>query len=1454
MVFTTNLSGTVQWIDTIPTCYDYTYVDLNFSHLSITDTGYLVFAYTNGSGVGSGLVDDLSIFRRSVCTPVSNLRLSGITNSEATLTWSEPSSAVGYHCYIATTNNRANAFDSSFVSVGNASHTFGSLAGNTRYYAWVTADCGSDVSMEATISFVTNPDCGGVRNLQAVSGYRSMALSWDASSDGEPVTAYSVAYRRSTDTTWLTDTIYDRHYFLYDLTPDTRYDYRVVTHCSDSVGMVGGSAYTHSCSLWVADSAATHASLPVSYSINNSYSQQIYLASELGTADTLTGITFLMTDSYQIDTTPVVVYLGNTSKTQFNSSTDYVAPSHLTQVFAGNMTSQGREVTIHFTTPFVRHQDSNLVVAVDNNYDDFSSVLPTFVVGRGSYRAIYRTSLSHVDPSSPGYGTRIHYVNRIRLNTRGCELPLCDRPLLCLTEVGNDYIDITWTGDSSTSYSCAFRPAGTSTWNIADSHVAARTYHFGNLEQGLDYELAVFRICGTDTLVGTLGVALPCMPVPLPYAEDFERLAADALFVRSCWQTGTLSNNYIRHYPTVLTLPGSTNKMCQMTDGYLVLPRMSRPLNELQLRFNLRQTYFDDVLMLGILENADDTIISATIIDSFYYDFSRPGVEDTAFVYQLRHLGVTDGHLVFFAPLGCNNQYIDNILVEAIPECASIERCSVSSVTTSSAVLNWIETQGILPPTAYVVEYGHRYFEPGTGTALTIFDTTCSLAGLDHSSDYDVYVYALCGNDTAAAFGPLRFSTLCATISSLPYTIDFEHVRLPSENLPCLPTCWYGEAVGSGDIPTVLHTTDTNQASSGNFCLQFHGPGIVALPLFGESMGDMKVQMHLYRSNPGTATIVIGTVDSVDRGFSASFTPIDTIPIDANSYESDVTFYLTDYVGTATRLALRSIGPSYTNQYVDDLTVDLIRECVPAGHVALSARSATSATLSWRTSIATNYRVEYGISGFTPGTGTNVTTPIRDIILNGLLPATTYDVYITSLCDTAQSSSTLFTFRTMRGLPVNSFPYNCSFSDTAEITAWELENGSQTNQWHIGSATHADEADSMSLYISSDNGLTHGYIRTQSAHAYAYRAFDMTSTQYHISYDWLARGERGYDFLRVFLVPSGTSFTPGYNPLGTAATTSFGSTVPTGWIALDSASALVGVETWQHFDTDFEIPTPGEYYLLFYWLNDGSGGTQPPAAVDNISIVQRGCPTISSLAEQQLTSTSVTLTWQSVPAALGYLVEYGPSGFEYGAGIADTVYNNHYTASGLQPATTYDFYVVALCGPNWYSDSVSSLMGITTPETPYYTVTLRPNNEAYGQVAGGGTYAEGSIITLSATPADGYHFVMWDDDNTDNPRLYTVVADVTLTAIFDANVGIVTPAGDNIHLGLYPNPASNTVTITCGQPATVMLVDMYGREVLRCSVEPSLPTTLSVSHLLSGVYFVRLADTPNGPVRKLIIQ
>lgn len=79
-----------------------------------------------------------------------------------------------------------------------------------------------------------------------------------------------------------------------------------------------------------------------------------------------------------------------------------------------------------------------------------------------------------------------------------------------------------------------------------------------------------------------------------------------------------------------------------------------------------------------------------------------------------------------------------------------------------------------------------------------------------------------------------------------------------------------------------------------------------------------------------------------------------------------------------------------------------------------------------------------------------------------------------------------------------------------------------------------------------------------------------------------------------------------------------------------------------------------------------------------------------------------------------------------------------------------------------------------TPQDPIdggevkYTVTVTANNADYGTVAGGGEYVEGTEITLTATPNDGYAFVNWNDNVTDNPRTVTVTGDVTYTANFEA--------------------------------------------------------------------------------------
>lgn len=97
-------------------------------------------------------------------------------------------------------------------------------------------------------------------------------------------------------------------------------------------------------------------------------------------------------------------------------------------------------------------------------------------------------------------------------------------------------------------------------------------------------------------------------------------------------------------------------------------------------------------------------------------------------------------------------------------------------------------------------------------------------------------------------------------------------------------------------------------------------------------------------------------------------------------------------------------------------------------------------------------------------------------------------------------------------------------------------------------------------------------------------------------------------------------------------------------------------------------------------------------------------------------------------------------------------------ATGTIPAT----------GSNlWGWGKINALGGLPSTAPVTYTLTVASNNEAYGTVSGGGTYADGTSATITATPANGYHFVSWDDGNTDNPRTVTVNTNLNFIAIFE---------------------------------------------------------------------------------------
>lgn len=77
----------------------------------------------------------------------------------------------------------------------------------------------------------------------------------------------------------------------------------------------------------------------------------------------------------------------------------------------------------------------------------------------------------------------------------------------------------------------------------------------------------------------------------------------------------------------------------------------------------------------------------------------------------------------------------------------------------------------------------------------------------------------------------------------------------------------------------------------------------------------------------------------------------------------------------------------------------------------------------------------------------------------------------------------------------------------------------------------------------------------------------------------------------------------------------------------------------------------------------------------------------------------------------------------------------------------------------------------------YYTISANGiNGTVTGVKENNGSYKAGEQVILSAIPDDGYYFAGWSDGNTDNPRIFNVTEDVTLTALFNKGFFVSTTA------------------------------------------------------------------------------
>ena len=216
-----------------------------------------------------------------------------------------------------------------------------------------------------------------------------------------------------------------------------------------------------------------------------------------------------------------------------------------------------------------------------------------------------------------------------------------------------------------------------------------------------------------------------------------------------------------------------------------------------------------------------------------------------------------------------------------------------------------------------------------------------------------------------------------------------------------------------------------------------------------------------------------------------------------------------------------------------------------------------------------------------------------------------------------------------------------------------------------------------------------------------------------------------------------------------------------------------------------------------------------------------------------------------------------PSSFtlleQYTAVPADTVWQTRTVSLAAYAGQQVYIAIRHYNSDDNYAFIVGSV-SITAGSTPVqqYTITATSADATMGSVTGGGTYNAGSTVTLTATANSGYHFVQWQDGNTANPRTITVIGNATYTATFEANVSI-----DNVNglsVVLYPNPANGYVTLSAlPAAARITIIDAAGR---LCGSWPSQgeQTTLDISHLSAGQYYLRITGEGLNTVKKLVVE
>lgn len=366
----------------------------------------------------------------------------------------------------------------------------------------------------------------------------------------------------------------------------------------------------------------------------------------------------------------------------------------------------------------------------------------------------------------------------------------------------------------------------------------------------------------------------------------------------------------------------------------------------------------------------------------------------------------------------------------------------------------------------------------------------------------------------------------------------------------------------------------------------------------------------------------------------------------------------------------------------EDYTLQIIEEPLCDGVSELYANNITSdsAEIHWEDdSNSSGWELIYGDYGFNPETEGNLIENITESseVLSDLSPNHHYQVYVRTYCS-EEGFSPYETAHFHTRCEPTQVPYMLDFEDITPPEFPEctrIVNAGQGNDWETATEGNYAFPSNLITYRNNSENPGNAWFFTAGINLEA-------GVNYQVSYKY---GGRLPEYVEKMKVAYGNYADPEDME-----------------IILADHDNIVGPDE-EYSNILFSVSEDGVYYFGF---NAYSDVNQRNLYLDDIEIdFGPDCPSPMNVDYSDLTDTSVKINWEENDVE-AWAVVYGESGFEPNDdegermditnGIPEAI------VEGLEPNTSYDFYVISICDEENQLESnfEDALTLTTTPQAP----------------------------------------------------------------------------------------------------------------------------------------------------------